>query len=72
MAMATMLLTPRQAAERLAIAGHTLARWRLEGGGPPYVKVGASVRYDAQDLDAFIESRKRRSTSDAGTAPHAA
>lgn len=59
------LLTPKQAAERLAIARHTLARWRLEGGGPPFLKLGGAVRYDVGDLDAFLVAARRRSTSDA-------
>jgi excisionase family DNA binding protein len=60
------LMTPQQAAEYLGIAKHTLARWRVEGEGPPFLKLGGPVRYDVADLDAWIDARRRRSTS--GTA----
>lgn len=43
----------------------TLERWRVEGRGPRYIKVGKRVMYRQQDLAAFVESRARRSTSEA-------
>jgi hypothetical protein len=42
----------------------TLAKWRIEGGGPPFTKVGRMVVYDIRDLRAFVDARKPRSTSD--------
>jgi len=45
------------------IAPRTLQRQRLEGRGPPFVKIGAAVRYRRSDLDAFITSNRRTSTS---------
>jgi hypothetical protein len=39
-----------------------LAKLRTIGGGPTFIKTGA-VRYDPDDLDAWLESRKRISTS---------
>jgi hypothetical protein len=32
--------------------------------GPPYVKVGAAVRYDERDLEQWIQERKRVSTTE--------
>jgi hypothetical protein len=61
------LLDTFQAAERTKLARATLAKLRVFGGGPPYLKLGAKVVYDAADLEAWItEKGKRRSTSDAG------
>jgi hypothetical protein len=40
--------------------------WRWAGKGPVFRKIGKSVRYDAADIDAFIEAGKRTSTSDPG------
>lgn len=45
------------------ISARTLQRWRLEGVGPVYVKLGRLVRYRQTDLDAFIEECARVSTS---------
>jgi predicted DNA-binding transcriptional regulator AlpA len=58
------------AALYLGIAESTLNKTRLTGNGPPFVKVGLrSVAYRKADLDAWLEARVRRSTSDAPTAP---
>jgi hypothetical protein len=63
----TALLSAAVAAERLGVAKQTLAIWRVRGVGPRYVKVGARVLYAPDDVDAWIDSRKRASTSDRGT-----
>jgi predicted DNA-binding transcriptional regulator AlpA len=46
----------------------TLDHLRVAGDGPPFVKFGSRVMYDRVDLDAYMESRKRTSTSDANMA----
>lgn len=59
------LLDTTQAAERTRLARGTLAKLRVLGGGPPFLKLGAKVVYDAVDLEAWIAAQgKRRSTSD--------
>lgn len=45
----------------------TLQRWRLEGLGPRFHKLGKAVRYKKSDLDKYIDSCSRQSTSDKGT-----
>jgi predicted DNA-binding transcriptional regulator AlpA len=53
------------AAHYLGIAESTLNKTRLTGEGPPFVKVGPrAVAYRKSDLDAWISTRVRRSTSD--------
>jgi hypothetical protein len=60
------LRTPA-AAVRLSAAPQTLERWRVEGSGPPFVRLSAKlVVYDVVDLDAWCESRKVSSTSEVG------
>ena len=59
------LLNQDQAAEALAVPPRTLERWRSHGGGPPFVRVGRHVRYRFRDLQAWIESRTFKSTSEA-------
>ena len=41
-----------------------LARLRLEGGGPAFIKLGRSVFYDPADIDAWLDANRRHSTSD--------
>lgn len=58
-------LRPPAAAEYLGLSTSTLAKMRLRGDGPPYMKAGPRVVvYDQEDLDSWLESRKRRSTSE--------
>ncbi|WND77886.1 helix-turn-helix domain-containing protein [Thalassospiraceae bacterium LMO-SO8] len=53
------------AAQYLRLSTSTLAKMRLRGDGPPYSKAGPRiVLYDRADLDAWLISRRRRSTSE--------
>ena len=62
------LLKEKATAECLGIEEATLRRWRWEGKGPRFAKIGAAVRYDPDDIDDFITASKREST----TSPEAA
>jgi hypothetical protein len=48
----------------LGLAPATLEKLRIVGGGPPYSKMGRSVRYFAEDLHAWARQQMRFSTSD--------
>jgi predicted DNA-binding transcriptional regulator AlpA len=65
----TDLLNTRQAAERCSLSPRTLEKLRITGGGPPFIRLGGAVRYQPEDLDAWIASNRRRSTSDDQTLP---
>lgn len=43
----------------------TQAKWRLAGFGPAYLKLGSRVAYRRADVEAWLESRRRSSTSQA-------
>jgi Helix-turn-helix domain len=60
------LLNETQAADLLNIKVPTLRRWRWAGKGPAFLKIGAAVRYDGADLERFLVSARRTSTSDTG------
>lgn len=66
MSSSITLLNTRQAAEALGVCPRTLEGFRTRGGGPAYVKIGRATRYRSQDILDWLESRVRRSTSDAG------
>ena len=52
------LLTPEQVSEYLGVNIEALNVWRATNRYDlPYVKVGRLVRYRAEDVSAFIESR---------------
>ena len=63
--MAT-LVGEMAAAEILCLSVRTLRKWRWDGNGPGFIKLGKAVRYSTDDLRAFVEAGKRRSTSDSG------
>jgi predicted DNA-binding transcriptional regulator AlpA len=50
------LITEPELAKQLAVSLATLRRRRTEGRPPQWVKIGASVRYRQEDVDAFIQS----------------
>lgn len=58
-------LNEHEAAERLGVTVHALRKWRVNGTGPAFLKLGRAVRYDADDLAAWCASRRRRNTSEA-------
>lgn len=41
-----------------------LNKLRCTGGGPIFIKRNGVVRYDPDDLDAWLDAGKRKSTSD--------
>ena len=63
------VLRQHDAAAYSGLAESTLEKYRLIGGGPVFIRLGArAVGYAVDDLDAWIDSRRRTSTSDAGPA----
>ena len=59
------LLDTFETAARLKLARATLAKLRVNGGGPPFLKLGWKVLYDEADVAEWLAAQgKRRSTSD--------
>jgi len=57
------ILRPTEAAVRLGVAVQTLARWRCEGQGPAFRKLGLRmVGYDEAALVAWLSERGATST----------
>lgn len=54
------------AALRVGLSVSTLNKLRLSGGGPIFLKLGRRVVYHPADLEAWLATKRRRSTSDAG------
>ena len=64
-----MILYPERAAANYLggeqpLSIKTMQRWRLDGRGPSFIKVGRLVRYSQESLDQYLAGQVRRSTSD--------
>ena len=59
-----VLLTPPEAAKFLKMSVSWLAKARMRGDGPPFVRVGRSIRYREDDLRQWLKARRRLSTSE--------
>ena len=59
------LLHERDAALFLKLSIHQMRRWRCNGGGPAYIRVGGkngrAIRYRKPDIDAYIEANRHGS-----------
>ena len=63
---ADRLLDIKAVSEWLGVSTSTLAKWRLRGTGPPFLKVGKRILMRQSDLDHWLDCRRRLSTSDDG------
>lgn len=52
-------LTRQQAAAYLGVSVPSLARWASQGTGPAHYKLGRFTRYRQDDLDEFVETRRK-------------
>ena len=53
-----MIYTEPETADLLRVQPSTLERWRREGTGPTYVRLGGRVvRYRQADLDAWLDTQ---------------
>ena len=57
------LLEEDAAAPLVGMVISTLQKKRVTGDGPPYVKMGRSVRYRPEDLEAYVAEGVILSTS---------
>ena len=51
------LLNEHDVARITGLSVASVRRWRLLKQGPRYLKLGAAVRYKAEDISAWLESR---------------
>jgi predicted DNA-binding transcriptional regulator AlpA len=57
-------LNPVEASKYIGVSSSWLAKLRLYGGGPRYSKIGRSIRYATEELDAWLASNLQVSTSE--------
>lgn len=59
------LMTQRELCNRWQVSEATLERWRPEGIGPIYVKLGGQVRYRHEDVLEYEATCLRKNTFEA-------
>lgn len=59
----TVLLSPRKLAARWGLSEKTLERWRMQGTGPMFLKLGGRVLYRMEEIEQHEHKRERRSTA---------
>ena len=57
-------LRTSQAADYCAVSASLLNKLRMTGAGPQFTKISNIVVYDQDDLDAWLDAHRRRSTSE--------
>jgi len=58
------LLCAEDAAILLSLSKSTLAKMRLSGNSPKYIKMGRRVAYRRSDLENWIEAQSFQSTAE--------
>jgi predicted DNA-binding transcriptional regulator AlpA len=58
------LLTAKEAAHILKVSTSWLAKARMRGDGPPFIKVGRAIRYSETALQQWMKSHQHLSTSE--------
>lgn len=58
------LLPCAEAARILNLSISWLAKARMRGDGPPFIKLGRSIRYSEEALRQWMKSRQRFSTGE--------
>ncbi len=58
------LISAEDAANVLNISNSTLAKMRLSGKSPRYIKLGRRVAYRPSDLESWIEAQSFNSTAE--------
>lgn len=62
-----ILWSEKEVSRHTGFAVRTLQGWRIRGGGPPFVRISPRcIRYRPEDVNAWIQSHLRESTSDEG------
>ena len=54
-----------EAAQQLRVSRQTLAKWRLQGFGPRFIRCGRKILYRAEDIALWLNSRTATSTTEA-------
>jgi predicted DNA-binding transcriptional regulator AlpA len=59
------LLTPKETAQLLRVSLSWLAKSRMRGDGPVFIRIGRAIRYSEVAIIQWMKSNRRTSTSEA-------
>ena len=59
-----LLLTRKEVEAHFGLTKRYLEIAAVKGGGPPFIKIGRSVRYRASDIREWIKTHRVASTSE--------
>lgn len=51
-------LTIQQLAAKFQVSVGCIRAWRLRGEGPPAIRLGNSLRWDAAEVDRWVDSQR--------------
>ena len=58
------LFTPSELSDFLGVSLSTLERWRCQGEGPPFIKIGRRrIAYRSRAVRQWLEAQERSSTA---------
>ena len=60
--MSEVFLNQAQLSQRWQVSPRTLERWRWQGEGPAFVKIGGRVVYRLADVESYEAARRCEST----------
>ena len=69
--MAVQHFNQVELSRRWRLSPRTLERWRFQGTGPQYLKIGGRVVYRLEDIEAY-EAEQLQATATAKAAPPSA
>jgi len=49
-----LYLTEKKTSKRIDMSPSALRKWRRQGFGPPYIKIGRLIRYPVVELDNWL------------------
>jgi hypothetical protein len=61
---ATPLLSAKHASSILCVTIGTLAKWRVYGNGPKFIRVNRRIAYHPKDIADWLNARRVCSTSE--------
>ena len=65
-ATATPLLSAKHVSNILCVTIGTLAKWRVYGNGPKFIRVNRRIAYHPKDIADWLNARRVSSTSVGG------
>jgi hypothetical protein len=65
------LLVELEAAEVMRLSPRTLQQWRVQGRGPPFIRLGRAIRYRRSAIAEYLAAHTAASTTEADAAREA-